>query len=193
MLDSIPEENRSNRSSGNRVTRLGQIGYRKKPKPSSKATGVKIKLARIFKSLRYCLAKKKKGLIHSLVKSVTKKPDPKKPTSRGHQSSTTYQQCLTARANVTCYAAWATGQRGRQPARPREWAHLLKQPSPRQSPGRLYKLKRSGQIVRKFLIKPTMAEQFSNEMKMTKRCQLTWKKLDVASTKKLQIEWKWQS
>ena len=92
----------------------------KKPKLSSKATGVKIKLTRIFKSLRYCLAKKKKGLIHSLVKSVTKKPDPKKPTSRGHQSSTTYQQCLTARANVTCYAAWATGQRGRQPARPRE-------------------------------------------------------------------------
>ena len=45
---------------------------RKKPKLSSKATGVKIKLARIFKSLRYCLAKKKKGLIHSLVKSVTK-------------------------------------------------------------------------------------------------------------------------
>ena len=34
-------------------------------------------------------------------------------------------------------------------------------------------LKRSGQIVRKFLVKPTMAEQISNEMKKTKRCQLT--------------------
>ena len=96
----IPEENRSNRSSGNRVTRLGQIRYRKKPKLSSKATGVKIKLARIFKSLRYCLAKKKKGLIHSLVKSVTKS-----------QILKNLCQCLTARANLTCYVAWATGQR----------------------------------------------------------------------------------
>merc|ERR1712051_227041 len=88
------------RSSGNRVTRLGQIGYRKKPKLSSKATGVKIKLARIFKSLRYCLAKQKKGLIHSLVISVTKS-----------QILKNLCQCLTARANITCYVAWATGQR----------------------------------------------------------------------------------
>ena len=72
----------------------------KKPKLSSKATGVKIKLARIFKSLRYCLAKKKKGLIHSLVKSVTKS-----------QILKNLCQCLTARANITCYVAWATGQR----------------------------------------------------------------------------------
>ena len=82
------------------MTRLGQIGYRKKPKLSSKATGVKIKLARIFKSLRYCLAKKKKGLIHSLVKSVTKR-----------QILKNLCQCLTARANRTCYVALATGQR----------------------------------------------------------------------------------
>jgi len=37
-----------------------------------KATGVKTKLARIFKSLRHCLAKKKKGLIQNLVKSATR-------------------------------------------------------------------------------------------------------------------------
>ena len=118
----IPEENRSNRSSGNRVTRLGQIRYRKKPKLSSKATGVKIKLARIFKSLRYCLAKKKKGLIHSLVKSVTKS-----------QILKNLCQCLTARANITCYVAWATGQRGKKHDRSIEWAHSLMRPNPTQA------------------------------------------------------------
>ena len=54
----IPEENRSNRSSGNRVTRLGQIGYRKKPKLSSKATGVKIKLAKNIQKSKLLLGKK---------------------------------------------------------------------------------------------------------------------------------------
>ena len=44
-------------------------------------------------------------------------------------------------------------------------------------------LKRSGQIVRKFLVKPTMAEQFSNEREMTKRCQFDSKKPDVALPK----------
>lgn len=43
--------------------------------------------------------------------------------------------------------------------------------------------KRSGQIVRKFLVKPTMAEQFSNEREMTKRCQFDSKKPDVALPK----------
>lgn len=54
---------------------------RKKPKLSSKATGVKIKLARIFKSVT------KSQILKNLC------------------------QCLTARANITCYVAWATGQR----------------------------------------------------------------------------------
>ena len=44
-------------------------------------------------------------------------------------------------------------------------------------------LKRSGQIVREFLVKPTMAEQFSNEREMTKRCQFDSKKPDVALPK----------
>ena len=44
-------------------------------------------------------------------------------------------------------------------------------------------LKRSGQNVHEFLVKPTMTEQFSNEREMTKRCQFDSKKPDVALPK----------
>ena len=48
-------------------------------------------------------------------------------------------------------------------------------------------LKRSGQIVREFLVEPTMAEQFSNERERTKRCQFDSKKADVALPKNFKI------
>ena len=62
-------------------------------------------------------------------------------------------------------------------------------PSPAQDKTRVgqIQLKRSGQIVREFLVEPTMAEQFSNERERTKRCQFDSKKADVALPKNFKI------